>query len=105
MKVLLDECLPRRLARAFVGHEVATVAQAGWAGISNGRLLALIEGRFDAFVTMDKNPPAQQTLDGRSFGVIVLKANSNRLADLQPLVPAVLAALASLQPGMVVRIP
>lgn len=44
MRVLLDECLPRRLGLELSGHMVSTVPQAGWAGISNGKLLALFAG-------------------------------------------------------------
>jgi hypothetical protein len=36
MRILLDECLPRRLKFDLVGHEVDTVPEAGWAGKSNG---------------------------------------------------------------------
>jgi len=42
MRVLLDECLPARLRLDLPGHEVATVPQAGWAGIKNGKLLCLM---------------------------------------------------------------
>ncbi len=31
MKVLLDECLPRKLKRELVEHDVMTVPEAGWA--------------------------------------------------------------------------
>ena len=41
MKVVLDECLPRKLKRALPGHDVATVPEMGWAGIKNGPLLRL----------------------------------------------------------------
>ncbi len=78
--------------------------QAGWAGISNGKLLARIQGDYDAFVTVDKNLPAQQKTTSLSFGVIVLRAPSNTLDDLKPLVPQILAALATLQPGQVVLV-
>lgn len=40
MKVLLDECLPRKLGRLLIGHDVSTVPEAGWAGVTNGKLLA-----------------------------------------------------------------
>jgi hypothetical protein len=99
MRVILDECLPRKLGLELVGHIVTTVPQAGWAGILNGRLLGLIGGIFDAFVTVDKNLPAQQKTGVLSFGVIVLRAPSNRLKDLRPLIPAVLSALTTLKPG------
>lgn len=43
MRVLLDECLPWKLKREIVGHDVATVADMGWRGIKNGALLRLAE--------------------------------------------------------------
>ena len=98
MRVLLDECLPRRLGLELSGHMVSTVPQAGWAGTSNGKLLALISGNYDAFLTVDKNLPAQQETAALPFGVIVLRARSNQLSDLRPLVPEILAALATMQP-------
>jgi len=102
MRVLLDECLPRRLGSELTGHVVSTVPQAGWAGISNGKLLTLIAGHYDAFLTVDKNLPAQQKTAALSFGVIVLRAPSSRLADLRQLVPQTLEALTTLQPGKIV---
>lgn len=51
MRILLDECLPRRFKNGLFGHEVQTVPEAGWASKQNGELLALAEGRFDVFVT------------------------------------------------------
>lgn len=55
MKVLLDECVPRRLVADINGHFVSTVPQAGWAGIKNGRLLRSAETEFDVLVTVDQN--------------------------------------------------
>lgn len=104
MRVLLDECLPRQLAREFSGHVISTVPQQGWAGLSNGALLAKIGASFDVFVTVDSNLPAQQTVTRLAFGVIVLRARTNRLADLQPLAPAIAAALGTIQPGQVVTV-
>src|SRR5262245_17466383 len=104
MRVLLDECLPRRLKKLLTGHDVQTVPEAGWAGKKNGELLALLAGRFEVFVTIDKNMVYQQNLTQVSFGVVVLSARSNRLADLEPLVPKVLDALRGLKPGQLVRV-
>lgn len=104
MRVILDECLPRRLGLELPGHIVSTVPSAGWAGISNGKLLARIAGNYDAFITVDKNLPAQQKTSALSFGVIVLRARSNQLADLRLLVPTLLEVLAELQPGQVVQV-
>jgi hypothetical protein len=62
VKVLLDECVDRRLARDIEGHEVRTVPEAGWAGLKNGELLKRAQGQFDIFVTVDRNLPFQRDL-------------------------------------------
>lgn len=99
MKLLLDECLPRKLKGALVGHEVATVPEMGWAGKRNGELLDLATTVFDVFVTADQNLQYQQTLQTRMIAVLVLRAPNNRLATLTPLIPAALHALQGLQKG------
>jgi hypothetical protein len=100
--IILDECLPRRLGLLLLGHNVTTVARAGWAGVKNGQLLDLIEGAYDAFITIDKNLPNQQHTDGLSFGIIMLRALSNRLEALEPLVPKIIDVLGVLEPGQIV---
>lgn len=72
MRVLLDECLPKRLKAHFAGHKVTTVPEAGWAGKKNGELLRVASGEFDAFITVDSNLVHQQHLVGVPFIVIVL---------------------------------
>ena len=54
LRVLLDEMVSRKRARELVGHEVSTVQRQGWAGLTNGRLLDVIDSLFDALITMDK---------------------------------------------------
>jgi hypothetical protein len=71
----------------------------GWGDLNNGALLDAMAGQFDALVTVDKRLPQQQHIKDRPFGVVVLRARSNRLADLLPLVPALVAALSDLRPG------
>ncbi len=105
MKLLLDECIDQRFARELVGHEVRTVTQMGWAGKKNGDLLRLAQGRFDAFVTVDRNLSIQQNVPSAGIAVVVLIASSNRLPDLRPLAPTLLEKLASLEPGSVTTIP
>lgn len=60
MRILLDECANRRLARELVGHDVQTVSQMGWGGIKNGALLSLAKKEFEIFLTIDRNLPFQQ---------------------------------------------
>ena len=104
MKLLLDECIDRRLARELPGHFVRTVPQMGWATIMNGRLLRLAEKEFDVFVTVDRNLSLQQNLPKFDLAVAVLRARSNRLEDLKPLAAPLLAALPKMKPGKVVVI-
>jgi hypothetical protein len=101
VKVLLDECVDWRLARDIVGHEVKTARQMGWTTIKNGELLALAAGQFEVFVTVDRNLSFQQNLVSYPIAVIVLCAKANRLVDLKPLVPKLMAAMESVRPGFV----
>ena len=93
MKILLDECIDRRLAREFIGYEIETVPQMGWAGIKDRELLVLAAAVFDVFITADRNLSFQQNLSQFNLSLIVLQAQSNRLADLKPLVPKILEIL------------
>ena len=73
MKVLLDENLPHPLRLHLPGHEVVTVAYAGWAGTQNGELLNLAESAgFDVLLTGDKNLSYQQDLRSRRIAIVVL---------------------------------
>jgi predicted nuclease of predicted toxin-antitoxin system len=107
MRILLDECLPARLWRDLPGHEVQTVPRAGWAGIENGNLLRLISdsGKFDVFLTMDKNLPHQQKLEDLLFAVVILRTKSNRFDDTHPLMPEVFRRVAEFRPGQVYVLP
>lgn len=99
MNILLDECIDRKFAKEFVGYEIKTVPQMGWAGIKNGELLALAQAEFDVFITVDRNLSFQQNLSQFDIAVIVLQAPSNRLADLKPLTSQILAILITAAKG------
>ena len=100
MRVLLDECVPRALRHDLTGHDVRTVTEMGWAGVTNGTLLqrATTE-RFDAFLTVDQGIEFQKPVSALDLIVIVMAARSNDIRDLRHLVPRVLAALASAKSG------
>jgi predicted nuclease of predicted toxin-antitoxin system len=105
MRILIDECAPRRLRRHLPGHDVHTVGEMGWSGKTDRELLALMAGAgFEVLLTVDQNIRHQQNLKAAGVAAVVLVAASNRLADLVPLVPAALAALGSIRPGDVVEI-
>ena len=104
MRVLLDENLPHDLARVIPGHAVSTVQGLGWAGTKNGALLKRASGECDVFVTMDGNIEHQQGFANFPFGVVVIGAASNRMADLQPVIPDLLQAIGGVRPGEVRRV-
>ena len=60
MRLLLDECVPKRLKRELPTHEAKTVQDMGWAGVKNGALLALADAQFDAFPTVAQGIEYQQ---------------------------------------------
>ncbi len=96
--------IPVGVATLLAGHDVQTVSGLRWQGLKNGELLERAGGRFDAFITMDRNIKQQQALADRSFGVVLLRAPSNRIEDLRAVVPALIQALDSLRAGEIVRV-
>jgi hypothetical protein len=103
MRVLLDACVPKGLRKSLSGHEVRTAPKMGWCDLDNGDLLDAMKGIFDVLVTVDRRLPQQRHIEDRPLGVVVLRAKSNRLSDLLPLVPDLLAALSTLEPGTVTK--
>ena len=91
MRVLLDECMPRKLKRELEGHDAHTVPEMGWASKKNGELLRLAAGHFDVFLTVDRSLAYQQNLTGISIAINSLNARSNRMVDLRPLMADVRA--------------
>ena len=90
MRILLDECLPKKLKKDFINHEVKTVPEMGWAGKKNGELLPLAENHFDIFITVDQNLQYQQNLKGRFITIFVLKSPNSRYETLKLLIPNIL---------------
>ncbi len=106
MRLLLDECLPRRTKFLFVegGHECETVRDAGLSGKENGELIALAEKKFDILITIDKNIRYQQNITGRNIAILIIRVASNDLDDIRPHIPQALAALKTTKPGQIVEV-
>ena len=104
MRALLDENMPRALARLLAPEiEARTVQQEGWAGRKNGMLLTAASVSFDILITTDRGIPHQQNLSRYPICIVVLEARSNRIGDLAPLVPALKAQLGRVAPSVVLR--
>ncbi len=101
MKILIDECLPRRLARDLNRYYVTTVPRQGWAGKNDSDLIRIAEGEFDIFITLDSNLIFQQNLEIKNIAIIVLRAVNSRYETLQPLIADTLNAIDAARPGKV----
>jgi predicted nuclease of predicted toxin-antitoxin system len=104
MRVLLDECVPKRLRRELPDHDVVTVVEMGWSGVKNGKLLALAAEQFECFLTVDANIENQQHLPAIPVAILLVRAVSNDPASLAALAPAIRQALATIQPRQFVRV-
>ena len=105
MRLLLDECVPKRLRNHFPGHDATTVRQMGWASKKNGELLTLmLADGFEVFVTVDQNLRYQQNITAAGVAVLVFVASSIKFVELLPLVPDALTALTTIRPGDFVEI-
>jgi hypothetical protein len=105
MNVLLDECIPRKFKRALAGHDCQTVPEAGLAGHKNGALLTSAEQLgFDVLLTVDKGLAFEHDLAGRKIAIVIVRARSNRLADLLPHAAQCLEEISRAQAGQVRRV-
>jgi len=100
MKLLLDECLPKRLKNDLSEHDVLTVDEADLKGLKNGELLrTAVARKFEAIITVDRGMQFQQNLPHLELALVVLIATPCRYPQLKRLVPRVLQALENIKRG------
>ena len=105
MRVLLDECVHAGLKKALPRHKILTVSDMGWNGITNGRLLQLISGQFNLFITVDTKMPHQQNLKGLPFAIFFLAIADNNFSSYTPLLPLLELNIPSALPGKIIYLP
>jgi len=90
-KILLDENLPRPLAKLFtLPLEVISVHDIGWAEKKNGDLIrSMLKEGFEFLLTADRNLQYQQNLDKYPVRLIVLRILDNRFKSLVPYVAVI----------------
>jgi hypothetical protein len=102
--VLLDEGVPVGIQPYLTGFTVLTVAEQGWAGLVNGKLIAATEAAgFDIVITCDQQWQHQQNLGGRRIAVVVLET-TNWLV-IRAGIAGVVAAVTAATPGNYTSIP
>ena len=89
MKILLDECVTKKLRPYLANHEVYTVTEMGWSGLKNGKLMAkCVEHQFQVLLTIDKNLMYQQNLKNYELSIIVLHSHTSKIEELKEFIPA-----------------
>ena len=104
MRVLLDECLPRRLLRDLNAYKATTVPRQGWAGTKDRELIRLAEEEFDVFIAIGSNLVFQQNLKQTGLCIVVLCAVNSRYETLQPLIPKLQEAIGHATPAAIIRV-
>lgn len=88
MKILLDECVTKRLKQHLREFEVFTVTEMRWNGLKNGKLLSqCVDKSFDIILTIDKNMMFQQNLDKYFITIVVLDSLTSKIEELVLFVP------------------
>ncbi len=89
MRILLDECVTKKLKGYLPNHEVYTVTDKGWNGLFNGKLMTkCIEDKIDILLTIDKNILFQQSISKYDITVVVFDAIDSKIDTLVSFLPA-----------------
>ena len=89
MKILLDECVTKRLKAHLISHDVSTVKDRGWTGLKNGVLMAVAaESGFDILLTIEKNIQRQLTIEKYNLIVVILDTPSSKIEMITKFLPA-----------------
>jgi predicted nuclease of predicted toxin-antitoxin system len=104
VRILLDECVPARLVRAFPDHAVQSVTQIGWRSSKDGPPLEFAQGRFDVFVTVDRQLEKQNDLGKLKLGFVIARVPNNRLDGFVPIFDELNAAAQNVRSGEVIYV-
>ncbi len=89
MKILLDECVTKRLKPFLSDYEIFTVSDMSWNGIKNGRLIALcVDNDFDILLTIDKSLMFQQNTYKFNLAIVVLNCFTSKIEELILFMPS-----------------
>lgn len=89
MKILLDECVTKRLKKHLEEFEVFTVRELGLSGVKNGKLMTYcIDNNFDILLTIDKNLMFQQNPEKYPLTIVVLNSLTSKIEELVTFLPS-----------------
>ena len=89
MKILLDECITKRLKKHLDEFEVFTVWELNLSGIKNGKLMTFcVDNAFDLLLTIDKNLLFQQNIDQYPLTIVVFDCQTSKIEELVTFLPS-----------------
>jgi hypothetical protein len=91
VRILLDECVPARLKKAFPGHAVQSVTETGWR-------------TSNVFVTVDRKLETQNDLRKFKLGFIIARVPNNRLDAFEPIFEQLSIAAAEVRRGEIIHV-
>jgi len=98
MKILLDECVTKRLKRHLQEFEVFTARELNLGGIKNGKLMTFCkENNFDILLTVDKNLIYQQNLEKYPVTIVVFNSLSSKIEELIEFLPSFKSQISQLE--------
>ena len=98
MKILLDECVTKRMKKHLDFFEVFTVRELGLSGVKNGKLMHYcVENDFDVLLTIDKNLMFQQNLEKYDVTIVVFNCLTSKLEDILDFLPSFLEQIDSFE--------
>ena len=88
MKILLDECVPKKVKKLLEDYEVKTVPEMNFNGLKDKELLKATEQEnFDILLTIDKNIDHQQNIKKYKVSIVILDVLKNTLRHIEKLIP------------------
>lgn len=100
MKILLDECVTKKLIPFLKDHEVSTVSQMKWNGLKNGELISKVEqAGFEMLLTIDKKIKYQQNISKYNIIIVIINTSSSSIESLSEYIPNLNKAIGSFEKG------
>ncbi len=105
MKILLDECVPKKTRTLLGEHEVNTVVEMGFNGLKDGPLLSASEqAEFDILLKIDKNIDQQQNVKKYKISIVILDVFRSTLKYIEQLIPKFKRQIHTFEKGKSYRI-
>lgn len=105
MQIILDECVNPRVRRLLeADHSVFTALELGWGGLPDHAVLERLQGRCDAFLTIDRGFEHEHNLSSLRFGIVIVHVPRNRMPYYQALRAKILQTVSRVRPSEVLHV-